>query len=136
MPQSLTAIAGPLLLKQRGERERREVILLPRFADLFRASLRTVGRLFALVGEPIDADFRALAEASEAVELVDHGYEPFEQPSWSNRRRQHRELLGVVGGGRYGDVPLSLLSWLLWGGRFHVGSHRIAGAGGWRLLLD
>ena len=43
---------------------------------------------------------------------------------------------GGHSGGLYGDVPWSLVPWLLWGGRLHVGSHRIAGAGGWRLVLD
>jgi hypothetical protein len=136
LPRVGVGLTSPLLLKQRGGGQRREVVLRPRFGDLFRASLRTVGRLFAQAGEPLDADFRALADAAEAIQTIDHCYEPFEQPTWSSRRGQHRELLGVVGGALYGDVPLSLLPWLLWGGRFHVGSHRIAGAGGWRLVLD
>jgi hypothetical protein len=34
------------------------------------------------------------------------------------------------------DVPLSLLPWMLWAGRLHAGGHRVAGAGGWRLVLE
>jgi hypothetical protein len=42
----------------------------------------------------------------------------------------------IVGGGVYADVPLSLLPWMLWAGRLHAGGHRVAGAGGWRLVLE
>lgn len=136
LPRVGVGLTGPLLLKQRDESDRRQVVVRPRFAELFRACLRTVGRMFAQTGEPLTADFGALAAAAEKVERLDDCYEPFRQASWSSRRRQHRTVLGVVGGGLYGAVPLGLLPWLLWGGRLHVGSHRLAGAGGWRLVLD
>ena len=52
------------------------------------------------------------------------------------RRRAPRATLtrkGTTGGGVYGNVPWALV---LWGGLLHVGWHRVAVAGGWRLLLD
>ena len=62
------------------------------------------------------------------------------------RHRQHRLDLASLpagtardawGAGRLilSDVPRSLLPWLEWGGRLHVGNRRSAGAGSWRLLL-
>ena len=42
-------------------------------------------------------------------------------------------LYGVMGEGEYGPVPGALMTWLEWGGRVHVGTDRVAGAGGWRV---
>jgi hypothetical protein len=70
------------------------------------------------------------------VRLIDHCFERFRQTRWSNRKGANYEIEGASGGGVYADVPAALLPWLVWAGRFHVGAHRIAGAGGWRLVLD
>lgn len=109
---------------------------LPTFVDLLRAALRSVGELFRLYGEPLRANYAALKSAANPVRLIDHCYEEFDQGTCSSRSGQRYQMQGVIGGGVYSDVPLSLLPWLLWGGRLHSGGRRIAGAGGWRLVLD
>jgi hypothetical protein len=124
------------LREQQQPHERRRLVEVPSFAHLMRAALRTVSELFRLFGEPLNADFTALRAAAERVPLLDHCYEPFTQERNSTRTQQRYAAHGLAGGGVYGDVPLALLPWLLWGGRFHVGGHRVAGAGGWRLVLD
>ena len=108
----------------------------PAFAELFLAAARTVSGLFSFYDEPLVADFAGLKAAAQEVRLLEHCYEPFEQRKWSNRSQQRFPLRGLSGGGVYGDVPLAFLPWMLWGGRLHVGPHRVAGAGGWRLVLD
>ncbi|MCR4414892.1 MAG: hypothetical protein NUV77_20940, partial [Thermoguttaceae bacterium] len=97
---------------------------------------RVLSGLFSLGGQPLAADFKALKAAAQNVRLVEHCYQPFHQPKWSSRSEQRFTLRGVIGGGVYADVPWALVPWMLWGGRFHVGPHRVAGAGGWRLVLD
>jgi hypothetical protein len=135
LPRVGVGLVAPLFLTRRGPCGR-EPVLRPEFADLLRSALRGIGELFHLYGEPLEADFRALKEAAESVPLLEHCYELFAQPKWSSRGGQRYQLRGVVGGAVYSNVPLSLLPWLLWGGRFHVGGHRVAGAGGWRFVLD
>ncbi|MGM0485870.1 MAG: hypothetical protein ACQESR_03805 [Planctomycetota bacterium] len=148
VPRLGVGLVAPLFLRRelnggpsggrRGDasRSRRVPIRRPEFSDLFRAALRTVGQLFRLYGHPLSADFAALKAAAEPVRLVEHCYEPFQQPKWTSRRRQRYLLQGCEGGGVYADVPLALVPWMLWGARLHVGGHRGAGAGGWRLILD
>lgn len=136
LPRVGVGLTAPLFLKSKDKAKRSRAILVPTFADLFRASLRTLGELFRHYDQPIPADFAALKAASQEVSLIDHCFEPFEQSRWSNRGQSRYQLRGVVGGGVYRNVPLSLLPWLYFGGRFHVGSHRVAGAGGWRIILD
>ena len=97
-----------------------------------RASLRALGSLSALYGRRLPADFAALKEASQSVPLVRSNYAAFHQDHRSNRSGS-RELHGVMGNGVYGPAPRALATWLEWGGRVHVGEHRVAGAGGWQV---
>ena len=136
LPRVGIGLTAPLFLTVRDTRGKRQPIETPQFADLFRASLRTVGRMFAHHDQPLPADFAALKAAAEHVRLLEDCYEPFTQRKWSSRGSDRFELQGVIGGGVYGDVPQSLLPWLTWGGNLHVGTHRVAGAGGWRIVLD
>lgn len=136
VPRLGIALTSPLFLTARDERDRRRAVEAPSFSDLLRACLRTLGSLARLYAKPLPACFSALAAAASEVRLTDHCFEPFSQRKWSSRSEQRSVLHGVVGGGVYSDVPFSLIPWLLWGGRLHVGGHRIAGAGGWRVVLD
>src|SRR5262249_44374089 len=102
---------------------------------LFRAALRGLGGLFNSHGYRLEVDFRALKEAAGSVRRVEHCFEPFRQRKLSTRNKGSHVLHGAVGGGVYADVPWGLVPWMLWAGRLHVGAHRVAGAGGWRLLL-
>jgi hypothetical protein len=136
LPRVGIGLVSPLLLRSRKDDGRRRSNTCPELVDLLRPALRTISHLFRLYGEPLDADFRALKAAAEGIRLVEHCYEPFQQRKWSSRTEHRFCIHGVVGGGVYADVPLALLPWLVWGGRLHVGNHRVAGAGGWRVVLD
>jgi hypothetical protein len=136
LPRVGIGLVAPLLLRSRQDDGRRRANVCPELVDLVRPALRTISHLFRLYGEPLEADFRALKAAAEGIRLVEHCYEPFQQRKWSSRTEHRFCIHGVVGGGVYADVPLALLPWLVWGGRLHVGNHRVAGAGGWRVVLD
>ena len=136
LPRVGIGLVSPLLLRSKGPDGRRRSNTRPELVDLLRPALRTISHLFRLYGEPLEADFRALKAAAEGCRLVEHCYEPFQQRKWSSRTEHRFCIHGAVGGGVYADVPLALLPWLVWGGRLHVGNHRVAGAGGWRVVLD
>lgn len=105
----------------------------PTFADLFRAGLRTLGQLTRLWGEPVPADFAGLKETSGTIRTVTTEYEWFGKRRASNRSGQATHIDGVTGSVVFADVPLSLVRWMLWAGRVHVGGHRAQGAGSWDL---
>ncbi len=128
-------LTSPLFLKVTHPNGRRRALEQPQFADLFRASLRTVGTLFALYAAPLGADFANLKQAATRVECEIAVFAPFRQGRRSNRTGQHFDLRGVVGFATFRKVPWSLIPWMYWGGRFRVGQHRVAGAGGWVLEL-
>lgn len=128
-------LTSPLFLKVADPSGRRRSLEQPQFADLFRASLRTVGTLFALYAEPLEADFAGLKQVATRVECEIAAFAPFRQGRRSNRTGQHFELRGVVGFATFRNVPWSLIPWMHWGGRLRVGQHRVAGAGGWFLEL-
>ncbi len=126
---------APLLLRRGAtEDRRRSAVLNPSFGDLFRAGLRTLGALCRGYGSGIEADFTALRTAAEEVPTVRTAFRRFEQGKWSNRSGQHGLIQGVVGTGEFGPVPAALLRWLVAAGLAHVGLHRVAGAGGWRVV--
>jgi hypothetical protein len=131
-PRVGVGLTAPLFLKACGGR----MAKVPSLAELFRASHWAVLDLARRYGMAPVTEFRRLLEAAEGVRLVDHCYETFVQPHVSTRQGRRYKVRGVVGGGVYADVPAALLPWLLWGGRLHVGEHRVAGAGGWRIVLD
>ncbi len=145
LPVDLSAEAGetawvkvelisPLVLRAGGT-EGRRLVTAPTFADLLRASLRTLGPLCRLYGRPLpDEVFRPLKDLSAAVPTRSAAFRVYEQPKWSNRTEQHGVVRGVVGTATYGPVPRVLVPWLAWGGRLHVGTYRVAGAGGWRTI--
>ena len=151
VPRLGVGLTAPLFLQKRSRTARRLPVIVPSFADLAVLSLDTIDRLFRHHdGTELRVDREALRLAAEQVPLIEHCYAPFAQHRWSTRgprlgpttvrvRRTtagpkgHFDAKGTTGGGVYGDVPWALV---LWGGLLHVGWHRVAGAGGWRLLLD
>ena len=135
LPEVVVELTSPLFLTRPDASGRRRPVWVPAFADLLRAALRTVGRAFREHAGPLPADFAALKAGAEAVRLESHNYEPFRQRRWSNRTEQRYDMEGTIGCGAYRDVPLALVPWLTWGGRLHTGTHRVAGAGGWRVTL-
>lgn len=125
-------LTTPLFLRAiQGERRRH--LVAPTLADLLRATLRILGTLCKLYARPLEADFPGLKAAAYKVPCLTSAFRPFHQPHWSNRSRTARPLHGVIGHGVYGPLPRSLVDWLRWGGRVHVGTDRVAGAGGWRV---
>jgi hypothetical protein len=135
VPYVTVALTAPLFLRQQGP-VGRGLVTRPTFADLLRASLRTVGRLCAYYGQAIsDAAFRRLKDAAAAVSTRSASFGMFRQRKWSNRSQQGAMMTGVTGAATYGPVPMGLIPWLRWGGLLHVGPHRIAGAGGWEVFV-
>ncbi|GIW80379.1 MAG: hypothetical protein KatS3mg105_2186 [Gemmatales bacterium] len=111
----------------------RFLLLRPTFADLFRASARVLGALYALeFNRRLDADFETLKHCANEVALESASYEYFEQRRASSRSGE-RLARGIVGRGWYGPVPKALFAWVQWGGVVHVGTDRVAGAGRWQL---
>jgi hypothetical protein len=133
-PSLRVELTSPLLLRRGAtEQSRREMILDPSFADLFRAGLRILGALCRGYGTPAEADFAGLREAAEQVPTIRRRWQRFTQGKWSNRSGQYAEVRGVVGEAEFGPVPAALVRWLIHAGRAHVGQHRVAGAGSWRV---
>ena len=125
-------MTGPLVLRESSDDGRR-LVAEPAFADLLRASLRTLGVLFRLYGTPLSQDaFFPLKQLAAGVQMRSQSFALFRQARWSRRSQQHALLTGVLGEAVYGPVPKVLIPWLTWGGRLRVGSQRVAGAGGWR----
>jgi hypothetical protein len=132
LPAVEVELTAPLFLRRR-DGDRRRHVAAPSFADLLRAALRTLGGLAALYDAPLPADFAGLKRAAETVPTLHADFRDFHQRQWSNRRGDARPLWGVVGAAVYGPLPAELARWLAWGGRLHVGTDRVAGAGGWRV---
>lgn len=126
---------SPLFLRTPGLNGARGHMTQPEFSDLFRASMRNLATLFELYAQPLQVDFGALKFAAEQVRCERSDYFQFRQQRSSNRTRQRFELRGVLGSAIFRKVPWSLIPWIYWGGRFHVGQHRVCGAGGWSLEL-
>ena len=105
LPRVGVGLTAPLFLR----RDEKPLAAPPTLAELLRASLRALGRLFSLYGSPLLADFTALRSAAEGVRLAESCYERFAQEKQTSRGRQRFWVQGLAGGGVYEDVPLSLL---------------------------
>ncbi len=126
------ALTSPLFLTETFPDGRKRTVLEPTFGQLIRAELRTLGPLHKLYGEPIPDDlFRRVKVAAEAVPTIRGEFAEFRQERFSNRSKDRYEVVGVIGWAEYGPVPEWLRPWAEWAGRLHVGTHRVAGAGGW-----
>ncbi|MBI3269243.1 MAG: hypothetical protein HYZ53_09495 [Planctomycetes bacterium] len=136
VPRLTLVLSAPLFLRSEGEDGCRQAVQHPTFSHLLRASLRAVGRAFATYDAPLAVDFAALKAAAEGVPRIRDSFQPFYQGRSSSRTGERWTLQGVVGEATFADVPLALVPWLVWGGRVHVGEHRVAGAGTWRIVLD
>jgi hypothetical protein len=134
LPLVRIELLAPLLLRRGATEDRhRQTITNPSFGDLFRAGLRTLGALCRGYGSAAEADFTALRLEAEQVPVVRSAFRRFAQGKWSSRSRQHAVVQGVTGEAVFGPVPAALARWLLAAGLVHVGLHRVAGAGGFRV---
>lgn len=129
------SLGSPLVLNTRDDSGRRASLQHPRFADLFRASVRTLRQLFAISGQTLEIDWPALNAAAERIPTIHANYQPFRQHKWSNRTLQGFDVHAVTGSAAFADIPAPLIPWIQWGGFLHVGTHRVAGAGAWRLSM-
>ena len=136
LPRLTVQLTSPLFLARRGETGRREMLLQPGLGDLLRAAMRTISAFFAQHGTPLSADFEALEDAADSATPAESRWKPLRQWRSSHRTRQQYRLLGLTGCAAFHDVPAAVLPWLVWGGRLHVGQHRVAGAGGWHVILN
>ncbi|MCS6976379.1 MAG: CRISPR system precrRNA processing endoribonuclease RAMP protein Cas6 [Gemmatales bacterium] len=130
-PDVEVRLTTPLFLRHQDHAGRRYMIHCPSFSDLFRAALRSLGRLYAIYDYPLDADFAGLKAAADQVSFGYADFHPFQQVKTSTRSEQRGLLHGVLGRAVFRDVPEPLVTWMHWAGRLHVGLHRVAGAGGW-----
>jgi hypothetical protein len=132
-PRVRVTLTGPLVLNA-SDADGRHLTELPTFADLLRAGLRVLGPLFRCYGsalpEPAFARVKALAAE---VPILRAEFRTATQVKSSHRTGDRWPVRGVIGQADYGPVPNGLLPWLRWAGRVHVGTHRVAGAGGWRV---
>ena len=138
LPWVRLELTSPLFLKEGAQGQAGQPVRNPGFDHLLRASLRVVGRAFAVFGEGCleeQVDFAGLKAAAERVSTQTAAWEPFRQSHHSRRGRSRYELTGLTGNAVFTDVPVSMLPWLVWGGRLGVGEHRVAGAGTWHLLV-
>lgn len=132
VPVVRVILTGPLILHAEGKR----LIERPTFADLVRAGLRVLGPLHKCYGTPLpDAAFGATKRLAEAVPTLRAEFVTVGQPKSSSRSGDRWEVRGACGWADFGPVPAGLLPWLRWAGRVHVGTHRVAGGGGWDVEL-
>lgn len=125
---------SPLFLTEAGPSRQKRAVLRPTFGQLLRAGLRTLGPLHRLDGEPLPDDvFHRVKEEAEGVPTVRGGVRRIPAGRFSNRSKERYEVVGVTGWAEFGPVPGWLLPWAEWAGRLHVGTHRVAGAGGWAM---
>jgi hypothetical protein len=133
VPAVRVVLTGPLFLNA-ADGDRKRLVERPTFADLIRAGLRVLGPLHKCYGEPLpDAAFGAVKRLAEGVPTTRAAFAVVGQPKSSHRTGDRWDVRGVAGWAEYGPVPVGLLPWLRWAGRVHVGTHRVAGAGGWRI---
>lgn len=143
VPRVRIRLSSPLFLKQsfqqgRSFKESRPNHR-PHLVDLLSPSLSLIERLFRQLGEapPLDAaSANLLKRAADDHPPINSAFEPFFQEKTSSRSEQVYRADGIVGEAVYAEVPLAILPWLTRGGRLHVGNHRVAGAGGWEVILD
>lgn len=125
---------APLFLNETWADQRKHAVLQPSFGQLLRAGLRVLGPLHKLYAESLpETVFAAVKTAAETVPTLRSDFQAFRQAKFSHRTKERFDLHGVVGWAEYGPVPAWLLPWLIWAGRLHVGTHRVAGAGCWRV---
>ena len=138
LPWVRVELTSPLFLREGGLGQEGQFVRNPGFGHLLRASLRVVGRAFAVFSEESleeQVDFAGLKAAAEQVQTQTATWDVFHQSHHSRRGRSRYELTGLVGSAVFSDVPVQMLSWLVWGGRLGVGEYRVAGAGTWRLVV-
>ena len=147
LPTSLTSgkvpwlqinLETPLYLKNRSRGRQPRHAACPTLGMLLRESIRTVRRALSEFASPaieLDFDPRELFSACDTLSSEQEAFTVFHQSRTSARQNSRWETSGWTGWAVYRDVPLSVLPWLVWGGRLGVGDSRNCGAGLWHMAL-
>jgi hypothetical protein len=126
IPWVRVILTSPLVLNAGGDGGKKLLIERP--------TLRVLGPLFRCYGNTLpEPVFAAVKQLAEPVPTLQTRFGVVGQTKSSHRTGDRYSVRGVIGSAEYGPVPISLLPWLEWAGRLHVGTHRVAGAGGWRV---
>jgi hypothetical protein len=129
-------LTGPLFIRERGRGTGSRQVTSPALRHLMQASMRVARDFLGASALCPDGGHRDLDALAEAIQPTALNVPPFSQEKASHRSRQRFGLQGVTGWWRFATLPACLVPWLQLGGLFHVGGHRIAGAGGWELIFD
>ena len=133
LPFVRVILTSPLILKPRGADGTRHLIERPTLAHLL-GRWESLAELFRPSGADLPREAMAqVAALAMEVPLLRCRFELVGQVKSSHRTRERWEERGVLGWAEYGPLPAGLVPWLVWAGRLHVGNHRVAGAGGWRV---
>lgn len=134
IPWVRVELTGPLIVKTRAGDGRRRLVDAPRLAHLIRA-WDSLAALFRYEGDSLpESILPRIRTLADGVATIAQAFTVVGQTKSSHRTHERWEERGVVGWGEYGPLPAELVPWLYWAGRLHVGNHRVAGAGGWRVL--
>lgn len=128
-------LTSPLFLRDRDPDGRPAPCRAPSLHRLVRAAVDTVAAVAFAHAVPVASDTRGLVARCRDVRTLEAAWQPFDQQKHSNRSRSRFDVRGVVGEAVFADVPRAAIPWLALAGQLHVGGHRVAGAGGWRLEL-
>lgn len=126
-------LTSPLFLRDRDDAGRPLPCRFPSFHRLVRAAVDTVAGMALVHAVPVASNTRAVVALARDVSTVSADWHFFDQEKHSNRTRMRFGVRGVTGEAMFADVPRAVLPWLTLAGLLHVGGHRVAGAGGWRL---
>ncbi len=135
VPRVRVTLTSPLFLRDRDAAGRPVPCRAPSLHRLVRAAVDTVAAVALAHTVPVAADTRGLVARCRDVRALEEAWQPFDQEKHSNRSRSRFVMRGVVGEAVFADVPRAAIPWLALAGQLHVGGHRVAGAGGWRLEL-
>lgn len=126
-------LTSPLFLRDRDMEGRPVPCRAPSLHRLMRAAVDTVAATALMHAVPLSSDTRQLVALARDVRTLSAEWHAFDQEKHSNRSRSRFDVRGVVGEAIFADVPGALLPWLALAGQLHVGGHRVAGAGSWRV---
>jgi hypothetical protein len=127
------SLTSPLFLRDRDPRGRPVPCRAPSFHRLVRAAVDAIAAVAWAHSVPVGGDTRGLVAMSRDIRTIAADWRPFDQEKHSNRSRSRFDMKGVVGEAEFADVPRAVLPWLALAGQLHIGGHRVAGAGAWRL---
>lgn len=136
VPRIRVVLTSPLILDVRGADRSRRLVERPTLANLL-WKWDSLGALFRDYGTSLpDGAVDRVKELAAGVPTLATAFGVESQTKSSHRSGDRGEVSWVTGWGEYGPVPAGLLPWLRLAGRLHVGTHRVAGAGGWEVEAE